>query len=308
MIREIALSVALAVGVASGAQAWLAQSGAPPPTYTGPGDLQSFTMWAGLRAYTGAIAAAGTQALINVNRLSDSRTCDVLVASNGGFGLTANCSDAGDNGTTAETFCNATTCRTLVYDQTGNNACSATACNLTNGTTANRLTLTFNCVNTSLPCLTGNTTTMQMQSTSTMTTTALNSISAVANRSSGTSQIHFGGLGASVLRGGAANTWTLAGAASGTVANTGVADAAWHAGNCVVNGASSVCNIDGTETTGTATGNTTAARPLFGTNTTATVILWTEMGIIANVATADEAARDALCNNQRLYWATSGSC
>src|SRR6185312_3510878 len=82
-------------------------------------DITTFTAWWGFRAYTGAIAAAGTQKLFNARRSSDSETCDFLVATSGGVGLSTSCSGA-DNGVSLATFCNATSCfATKMYDQTG---------------------------------------------------------------------------------------------------------------------------------------------------------------------------------------------
>jgi hypothetical protein len=101
----------------------------PPP---GPGDVVSgATAWWGLRAYSGAIATAGTQPLVNLRNGSTAEQCDVLPAKNGGLGLTANCTGA-SNGQIATDFCNAVTCFvTKLYDQTGNgrDAIQATAAN-----------------------------------------------------------------------------------------------------------------------------------------------------------------------------------
>jgi hypothetical protein len=79
------------------------------------------------------------------------------------------------------------------------------------------------------------------------------------------------------------------------------ADAAWHAGIGVINGASSVIGIDGVETAGTATVNTTAGSLVtFWGSDTATcnvseVIVW-------NGYALTPAERAALTANQRAYW------
>jgi hypothetical protein len=90
--------------------------------YVGPGDVVSGAIFfLALRAYTVAIALAGTQTLVNVRRDSDNATVDVLVTSNGGFGLTANGSIGGINGITVSTFKgSANLFMTKLYDQTGN--------------------------------------------------------------------------------------------------------------------------------------------------------------------------------------------
>lgn len=91
--------------------------------YTGPGDIVSgASLWVGLRAYTAAIAAAATQKLINIRNTATSETCDVIVATNGGFGKVANCS-ASSSGDTVAVFCaeSSGSCAvTEAYDQSGN--------------------------------------------------------------------------------------------------------------------------------------------------------------------------------------------
>jgi hypothetical protein len=123
--------VALLIGLAlvyqqPPAGAWLVQApAAAPPSYTGPGDVVgSATVWYGLRAYSAAYAASNSK-LANISRASDSHTCDILAASTGGMGNTANCSTGGDNGQSASSFCNSTTCNVLtLYDQSGGSNCS----------------------------------------------------------------------------------------------------------------------------------------------------------------------------------------
>lgn len=58
-------------------------------SYTGPGDIVSgATAWYGLRAYSAAVAATGTQKSVNLRRASDNATTDVLIATSGNLGLT----------------------------------------------------------------------------------------------------------------------------------------------------------------------------------------------------------------------------
>lgn len=72
--------------------------------YTGPGDIVSgASMWFGVRAYNAAYATANSK-LINVERQSDSSTCDILAATGGGTGVTGNCSTSGNNGLTAQAY------------------------------------------------------------------------------------------------------------------------------------------------------------------------------------------------------------
>jgi len=103
---------------------------APAPAgYTGPLDAQSgaSAVWF-MAAGSAAIAAAGTQSIIQIGRGSDSHTCKVLVGSSGQMVTTvSSCSTSGDNGETIATWCATTTCYTVpastgvsLYDQSGN--------------------------------------------------------------------------------------------------------------------------------------------------------------------------------------------
>lgn len=82
-------------------------SGAPPPSYTGPGDIfASAAAWYGVRAYSAAVAATGTQKAFNISRASDSALQDIVILTSGvvdvasyntfvGTDATASCTIAG---------------------------------------------------------------------------------------------------------------------------------------------------------------------------------------------------------------------
>ncbi len=55
--------------------------------YQGPGDITAFTAWYGLRAYSAAVAATGTQKAVDLRR-NDGATCTALIGSNGDIDLT----------------------------------------------------------------------------------------------------------------------------------------------------------------------------------------------------------------------------
>lgn len=121
-------------------------------SYTGPVDVvASPTAIYALRAASAAIAAAGTQKIVNVSSSGTTPAnviCDILVASNGGLGNTANCSTGSYNGTAAATFCATGSGSCVVetwYDQGGGGLNQS----INTGTVA----LTFSCIG-SLPCLT----------------------------------------------------------------------------------------------------------------------------------------------------------
>jgi hypothetical protein len=131
----------------------------------------------------------------------------------------------------------------------------------------------------------------------------------VADRTSGTSNqalVDENGTTGNRIGLTSANTWRAIGGTSGTL-NATANDAAWHAGQFVVNGASSVINIDGTETTGTVTGNTAAGAPIFTTAVSGQTVNHGEGGFIDNVAISSS-VRTNLCHNQYLYWGTVTSC
>ena len=89
--------------------------------YQGPGDVFSgATGWWGLRAYTKAIADAGTQTVLRLRRDSDDAEADILVASSGGLGLTANSTGGSSDGLTISAFAGAANLFvTTLYDQAG---------------------------------------------------------------------------------------------------------------------------------------------------------------------------------------------
>src|SRR5689334_16928212 len=127
MLGRILLVALLFVGQPAWAQSTLTGVDVSTPsaaTYTGPGDIvASAKAWFGLRAYSAAVAAAGTQKVVNLRNTGTSETCDVLIATNGGLATTvSNCSGS-SSGTALSTFCG-TCAATKLYDQSGANFCS----------------------------------------------------------------------------------------------------------------------------------------------------------------------------------------
>jgi hypothetical protein len=197
----------------------------------------------------------------------------------------------------ATSHCASTTCSvTTWYDQSGN------ARDLTQATQANQPALVFDC-NGALPCL-QNTLTAQQLATAALITPATGtvSISAVANRAAGTgfcTIFRQDGLSGNRLQTQNTTTQWIVSASAGTIVVT-APNAAWHAAQVVINGVSSVVNVDGTETTGTVTGATAAAASaLLGSNSTTCnqreVIDWD-----AYPLTPGE--RATLTANQRAFW------
>ena len=117
-------------------------------SYSGPGDVVSgaIAFYSCYRAYNNAYAT-GSNKSCNLVRASDSHACDILIATNGFWGNTTACGTGGDNGQTAASFCNATTCSVAeAYDQTG------TGNHVVQATAATQPTITFSCFN-SNPCM-----------------------------------------------------------------------------------------------------------------------------------------------------------
>lgn len=106
---------------------------AAPASYTGPGDIVSAATAAySLRAYSAAIAAAGTQAIVDLRRLSDNATCTAKVATSGTVDLTVGTPCNSSTQTVTAWINNASSCTGAIAGTTLTVA-SCTAGNLTTG-------------------------------------------------------------------------------------------------------------------------------------------------------------------------------
>lgn len=195
--------------------------------YLGLGDLDTYAVYAGLRAYSAAIVAAGTQPLVNVSRVSDSHTCDILVSGTGYLGNTANCSTGGDNGAAAATFC-ATTCNVpILYDQTGGGHNFVP--------TGGNVTLSLSDTSLAFNGSAG------LRINSMPAVAQPLSFSSVSKRTSGTSSSTVMNAPAIIVRYEAATELVeFAGVAHFSVA----AESTWHTSNVTFNGTSSIVNLD----------------------------------------------------------------
>lgn len=265
--------------------------------YTGPGDLVSGAKaWWGLRAYNAAKASA----LFNVGifrRSSDSTNCTGLLAAVGNLDITTTyCSGS----TSLPTFCGnagGSCFASTMFDQSGNSN------DVTQATAANQPALVFNCIG-SLPCLQVTTSSQTMLTSGSITpATGTLSFSLVINHAVGTSaatMLRENGASSNRISGGN-GVLVMNGGTSGSISAT-MSGAAFHAVQAMMNGtASSVVNIDGTETTGTVTGSTTAGTALFFSNVASQTYDMTEGGIWDNIAFSST-QRANLCHNQFTYW------
>ncbi len=268
-----------------------------------------------LRACSGAIATAGTQKLVNVRNSATAETCDILVNSSGGLGNTTACSGS-SGGQAAATFCGggggSCTVRTF-YDQSSNSN------DVSQTTVGNQPPLSFNCVNTTLPCMTFDNARV-MTNTSSVGGSPV-TFSWVAERTGNTAA--FNGvlncgrnLDSTPIENGFSNSANTIAAYAGTVVNLAGTfnDNAWHAAEFVNNAASGITNVDGTAQSGVNAGtnacNTTTTKGMvWGGDTVNTNGLTGKAteGLIYLGALSATVINN-LCHNQRLYWGTSGSC
>lgn len=97
-------------------------------TFTGPGDIVSgATAWYGLRGYSAAVAATGTQKAINVRRQSDNATSDIVILTNGNLDVATAASFAGTDATCTGTIASTTlTCASASSTPNANDPVSGT--------------------------------------------------------------------------------------------------------------------------------------------------------------------------------------
>lgn len=283
------------------------ESAPSPPcvsTYTGPGDIVAFTAWGGVRAYNRAVTCSGTR-MLQVRKNATSEICDVLTALNGGPGLTAACTGA-SSGQTLSAWCGLATqaCRVVKqYDQTGNTACAGNPCDwvqatageqpyISGTTLGNDIEIFFSSTPKSLKVADNYTPSNAKMSLMVVSFRTSNAFLGYSLKDVGSgNSIRFKNIGA--------HTWEMVGGSAGTITATAV-DSHWHSGIGVINGSSSVLNIDAIETTGTVTGSTVAAKPSIETGGVMTVES-RETGFIDNFALSP-AQRTALTLNASTYW------
>lgn len=243
--------------------AWIAQIPASAPSYTGPGDVTAFTAWwSCTRAYSAAKAAAQANAC-DLVRASDSTTCTMKLGTDGNVDLTVG-TPCTSNTQTVTQFCNSTTCTvSKAYDQTAGNACQTASCDAVQATGANQPVFNLSGGSNNKPYLSTNSSSQILTSANNIVGTNVSSFSVVANRVSGTVSAILVSQNSTnnwFRETNVANLWQLQGGSSGSINGT-ANDNTWQAANSVINGASSVVSISGTESTGTVTGSTTTAAP-----------------------------------------------
>jgi len=286
-------------------------------SYSGPGDVISGAVaWYGLRAYSLAYAT-GNGKIVNVRLTTNSHTCDILSTTGGNLGNTANCSTGGDNAQAAATFCGANCAVVTWYDQSGANACSAAACDVTQSTAANQPALTFSCFG-SLPCVTfagGSVGLAKASSPTNATPVSFSDVSLITNACAGQCTILVSDsaaqyIGTSYLTSGGTLKYVVYNNSScGLSASCRLASqSTLYANQYVSNGASSITNQNGTDSaTFTLQTHPLANTLNLGNDTFAEAMIGSigETGIWPAAFSAGQ--RTNMCHNQKAYWTISGA-
>ena len=193
---------------------------------------------------------------------------------------------------------------TTAFDQTGNGN------NVVQAVNASQPQLLPAC-NGTLPCLYVQSSAQQLASSSSVTPSATAvSLSAVGNRiisNTGNTPKYISEGSNFIYSNPALNSWSISGSSH---FNETATDGAWHAANGVVAGASSVLNVDGTETTGSIT-TSTAPLPWIWASGGGSFSAAFQEGIGFDGVTLTSTQRNAICANQFAYWGTStpsGTC
>lgn len=298
-------SMLLLTPTSSVSQGWLPRAGTLPVTFQGPGDVlgTGWVLWFGLRAFSAA--TVGTKAA-NICNSGDATCADVNTLTNGNFDVTTatgaplNCGGAGGT----------CTIKTL-YDKSGTLSCT-TACDLTQATIANRPTLVFNCINTTLPCIRWSGSGVGAALVSPGLAAIMNqpfSISFVFKNTAGalTDYITAGGH-ATIFMEHAANAPAIY---AGSFGDFTAAGSVFHSVQVTYNNGTpaNTANVDGTLSSPNPGGNSIAPTDQFsfGYNGNGGPVADTgELGW--NSAAFSGSDQTNLCHNQRLYWGTGGSC
>lgn len=262
----------------------------PPPAYTGPGDIQPFFVYGGMRAYSSA--TRGTAAII---------ACTPSDAS---------CATINSSATDGTTTAGLTTlgCASVVctikefFEQAGAVHSWAQA------VIANRATVTMNCLNTTLPCATfGGSAHYPGVGTSTVPQT-FTIIWAGERTGSLTSQQNIFEDGLNQVQMGYLNAANTIYGYAGSVGQVTASDSAYHVAQLVFSNGSSALTVDATTGAHAMGANSWsgAVIDISGQDTGRTLVgNFTEFGVIAASGAANTMAT---CSNINSFWALGITC
>lgn len=265
--------------------------------YVGPGDLNTYRFWSGLRAYS--FAKLGNRAA-NVCNVADAACVDMVTdAVTGALVVT----------TVGGSSCSVVVCTVkILYDQTGNNLCSSggAACDLSQATIANRPQLIVADSITGKPALKFTGSPQELRNVAPPTQNQPLTMSLVANDTNTAAQQ----TGYSLLsdfrigynNAGSNTVFCYAGAVLSATAT----DGAWHGIQAVFNNAGSPqgdCNVDGTAHTGSdGAGNWTGASINLGSKGASEYFTGsiTQAGMVASALSGAQST--ALSANNKAFW------
>lgn len=286
-----------------------------PSSYVGPVNAAGVapSVCYSIRACSTAVATSGTL-WGNLYNTVTTETCDDHLASNGGFGLTANCSGS-SNGETVATFCGAN-CTVQLYSQISDGTLCVSSCTISDGgTKSRRFALLLTGCPVASPCLATSTTSFGQTSNDGIPASPTNPLTTIVLAYSNSTSD-----GALIIMGGTANIQLYranqGATAQGilyqqTVLNYPLPNTAWESVAAVLHGASSSISVTGgTPTTGDAGSgaagtNATIEIDGFGApNTTsfvgyfAEIIMWNGTGLTSTQS-------NAVCSNESAYFGLS---
>jgi hypothetical protein len=289
--------------------------------FQGPGDITPFTAWYGLRAYSAAVAATGTQKAADLRRVSDNATCTALIGTDGNLDLTVG-TPCNSNTQTVTAWIGASSASvSKMYDQVAGNACGGASCDVVQATAGNQPHfLLTGCGGASTkPCLFSDGSPIKfLGAANNFTPAGTQSSFAVLAECTGVSFLNLapliksgGGFGGS---GAVDSIYCDPGPSFGVSGTPGISSFPTTNGvyktSIAVN---NILSIDGVDnTTGVSFTSVTASPPEFAANSQSggspdTTDHVGEGGFADNV-TWSSGTRTALCHNMRLYWGTGGAC
>lgn len=267
----------------------------PPPSYQGLGDIDNYAHYFGMRAYSAAIAAAGTQKMATLVRAGDGHACDILPALTGLPGLTANCSTPADNGQAYGVFIGGgNTYGVTLWDQ------------VDLGQSVNATlpgpSVIFDC-GVGHACIRFPGTGSYLQGTfSAMNLAQPYSLSVVGKRTGDFSSTHQW-LSASLIAMGIEGDATAFVFAGTIPPHYPAADNSWHCLNAVLNGTDGLMNVDGTlyttQSFGTSNYSDLIIVGITSTSGTMTGDIG-EVAVASHLQSADTIA--TVCANQTAWW------
>lgn len=316
-VLSILVCVALLLAAsASAQQLQLIIFGNPPATvtYTGPGDITTFTAWGSCtRAYNHTVASAGHPAC-NLRRVSDNATCTVSLAANGGVDISVGTPCNGNTQTVTAWIGASSATVSKVYDQVQGNACNngLATCDMVQGTNSNQpdFILTGCGASGTLPCLSETTSgsTKKLAAATNMAGAVTFSISMVGFVSS-TSFDRFGSINGNnnFMNASAGNYIVVGSNNQSTDPSATAADNAWHAAQGIGNSGSGTGSIkidSNSPVTGTATGNTSLGilAIMQAANSSITMRMG-EFGFVNGTAWSS-GVQNSLHSNQATYYGT----